>query len=55
MYMYSKTSILVTLEIGDLALFSEISKLVIFYLVPKLVIWDFVGDALITNIEILLY
>ena len=40
---------------GDLALFSEISKLVIFYLVPKLEIWDFGGDALITDIEVLLW
>ena len=55
---YRKNSILVILEIsvfGDLVLFSEISKLVIFYLVPKLEIWDFGGDALITDIEVLLW
>ena len=40
---------------GDLTLFIDVSKLMIFYVVLILVISDFVGDALITNFEVLLY
>ena len=46
---------LVISHFGDLFLFNGISKLVMFYLVSKLAFCNFGGDALITNIEVLLY